>query len=933
MEGLTVGRVATAAEGLDRISGGGRIDCVVCGSELPDMTGAEFVDRVRTLDIELPVVIVSEDDVTIADALAAGATDVVRSNGVVDDAVLRTRVRNAIRAHGRSETFEYAESLSSLRQDALEGAPLSTLFDDALSLVVSALGATRCGLFERRDREDSLVLRAGVGWDDDAIDSTRARPNSLAVAALGGNEVYTHEADGEVQTLAVGLSVGDEPWGALAAVAPDDAVFTEPDTTVLEDVARVLEPAIERRRRQRELKRYETIVETIDDGIYALDLDYRITEASDALCSMLGYDREDLVGLDARELIELDIDDIDCFADADDRNGQLVGSCEVEFTTENGTVPVETHYSVLSEPGEGEILGVVRDLSRHRQYEGTLTALNNSMHGLLRTESREEVSERIVDTASDVLDLPGVAVYLFDGTTGRLEPTSVSETMTSMVGDLPALDPSDGSLAWRAFVTGEELHSDDVRETDAVYNADTPFRSGLYVPLGEHGVLVAESTRTAAFSETTVELTDLLAASAEAALNRVERETQLRERDRELSDQNTRLTGLKQTNDIIRAIDRALVQADTREEIERAVCDRLATADNFAFAWIGTPGAEGTALEPRVWAGHERGYLDTVSLSLDEPTEPAARATVTREPAVVSQVTSGFRAEPWRRAALTNDYLSMLAVPLVHGDVLYGTLAVYADEQGAFDEMTRTVLSEAGETIANAINTVETQRTLLADRVTELELSIDEPDLFLRTLATHLGTRLVVDDIVNESGGASLVFLTAEDADAEALSSLADEFVTVERADVIAERDEGIRCELRLTGTTIASTLTDYGAITRELAADANGIRAVIELPYDADVREFVESIQATHPNTDLVARRNQTSSVQSERDVRAGVTERLTDRQYEVVRTAYASGFFEWPRDRTGQEVAASLDISQPTFNKHLRSAERKLFSMLLDD
>nr|WP_276304242.1 DNA mismatch repair endonuclease MutL [Halomarina sp. PSR21] len=252
---------------------------------------------------------------------------------------------------------------------------------------------------------------------------------------------------------------------------------------------------------------------------------------------------------------------------------------------------------------------------------------------------------------------------------------------------------------------------------------------------------------------------------------------------------------------------------------------------------------------------------------------------------------------------------------------------------GAFDEMTRTVLSEAGETIANAINTVETQRTLLADRVTELELSIDEPDLFLRTLATHLGTRLVVDDIVNESGGASLVFLTAEDADAEALSSLADEFVTVERADVIAERDEGIRCELRLTGTTIASTLTDYGAITRELAADANGIRAVIELPYDADVREFVESIQATHPNTDLVARRNQTSSVQSERDVRAGVTERLTDRQYEVVRTAYASGFFEWPRDRTGQEVAASLDISQPTFNKHLRSAERKLFSMLLDD
>ncbi|WP_254546070.1 bacterio-opsin activator domain-containing protein [Halomarina pelagica] len=934
-DGLTVGRVATGAQGLDRISGGGRIDCVVCSYDLPDMTGVEFVDRVRALDVGLPLVVhvAPDDDVAIADAIAAGATDVVRSEGIVDATLFRARIRNAVQSHGGSDTAEYDEAISSLRQQALEGVVLETLFDDALSLVTRALGATRCGLFERREREDSLVLRAGVGWDDDAIESTRASSNSLAVAALGADEVYTHEVDGEVRTLAVGLSVGDEPWGALAAVAPDDGAFEKPDTTVLDTVAGVLEPAIARDRRARELKRYETIVETIDEGVYALDFDYRITEASDALCSMLGVDRERLVGTDVRTLIDLSLEEADCFADAEERNGQRIGSCEVELETADGTLPVETHYSVLPEADGGEILGVVRDVSRHRRYEQTLTALNNSTHGLLRTESREEVSERIVATASDVLDLPGVTVYLFDGDTGRLEPASVSDAMTGLVGDLPPLGPGDSSLVWRAFVTGEELRSDDVREIDEVYDPETPFQSGLYVPLGEHGVLVAESTRPAAFDETTVELVDLLAASAEAALNRVERETELRARDRELSEQNARLTGLRQTNDIIRAIDQALVQADTREEIERAVCDGLATADNFAFAWIGTPADDGATLEPRVWAGSERGYLDTVSLSLEEPTEPASRATTTRRPTVVSEVTSGFRTESWRRTALTNDYLSVLAVPLVHGDVLYGTLTVYADEAGAFDEMTRTVLSEAGETIAHAINTVETQRTLLADRVTELELRIDDPDLFLRTLATRLGTPLVVDDIVNESGGASLVFLTVEDVDAEVLPPLADEFVTVERVDVIAERDDGIRCELRLAGPTVTSDLTEYGAITRELTADANGIRAVVELPHDADVREFVESVQATYPNTDLVARRSQVSSVQSERDVRAGVTDRLTDRQYEVVRTAYASGFFEWPRDRTGQEVAASLDISQPTFNKHLRSAERKLFSMLLDD
>jgi predicted DNA binding protein len=62
-------------------------------------------------------------------------------------------------------------------------------------------------------------------------------------------------------------------------------------------------------------------------------------------------------------------------------------------------------------------------------------------------------------------------------------------------------------------------------------------------------------------------------------------------------------------------------------------------------------------------------------------------------------------------------------------------------------------------------------------------------------------------------------------------------------------------------------------------------------------------------------------------------VSDLLTDRQEEVLRTAYLSGFFETPRDRTGGEVAESLDVSQPTFNNHLRAAQRKLFTLLLED
>jgi predicted DNA binding protein len=44
-------------------------------------------------------------------------------------------------------------------------------------------------------------------------------------------------------------------------------------------------------------------------------------------------------------------------------------------------------------------------------------------------------------------------------------------------------------------------------------------------------------------------------------------------------------------------------------------------------------------------------------------------------------------------------------------------------------------------------------------------------------------------------------------------------------------------------------------------------------------------------------------------------------------------SGFFESPKEQTGREIAASLDITQPTFNHHLRVAQRKLFEIVLGE
>lgn len=59
----------------------------------------------------------------------------------------------------------------------------------------------------------------------------------------------------------------------------------------------------------------------------------------------------------------------------------------------------------------------------------------------------------------------------------------------------------------------------------------------------------------------------------------------------------------------------------------------------------------------------------------------------------------------------------------------------------------------------------------------------------------------------------------------------------------------------------------------------------------------------------------------------------KLTDRQQEVLRTAYREGYFERPRDANATELAEELGISQSTFAEHLTAAQRKLFADVLEE
>lgn len=166
---------------------------------------------------------------------------------------------------------------------------------------------------------------------------------------------------------------------------------------------------------------------------------------------------------------------------------------------------------------------------------------------------------------------------------------------------------------------------------------------------------------------------------------------------------------LNRVNRTLRETVQAVSRAESRADIERAVCQTLADSDSYRFAWIGTV-ADGERVVPSAWAGIEDGYLDSVTVTVDErPTGqgPTGRAARTNEPQVLQDIRTDPAYEPWREAAEKRGYESSASIPLLYGDTRYGLLNLYADRPQAFDERELDVLSELGETVAHAIHRAE----------------------------------------------------------------------------------------------------------------------------------------------------------------------------------------------------------------------------------
>ena len=139
----------------------------------------------------------------------------------------------------------------------------------------------------------------------------------------------------------------------------------------------------DRDRRARDLRRYETILESLDDAVYAIRPDGTIVYVNERYAELKGVDREELLGTDIYDWVSEETAKRARRERAAMREeGRDAGSIEYEFEPVDGEpFPAEMRFGP-TDLGGGEGLGrvgVIRDVSERKRRERELERRNERL--------------------------------------------------------------------------------------------------------------------------------------------------------------------------------------------------------------------------------------------------------------------------------------------------------------------------------------------------------------------------------------------------------------------------------------------------------------------------------------------------------------------------------------------------------------------------
>ncbi|WP_248896737.1 PAS domain-containing protein [Haloplanus halobius] len=300
----------------------------------------------------------------------------------------------------------------------------------------------------------------------------------------------------------------------------------------------------ERKERERELEQYETILETIDDGVYIVDQDGEFRLVNEAYAEMVGREPEDLVGTAASTLVSDETAERAQeihreLCETDTEQARLETDLE---TVDGDPLTAEATFTLIDQGDETWRVGVVRDITERKERERELAAQSRQQRAVaelgkhaLGDTDLDAFLDRAASVVAAVLDNDYCKVLDLDADAGELtlrqgvgwDPGIVGAATVSATGDD---SQAAYTLGQQEPVVVEDL-AEDARFSGPDLLTDHDVTSGISVIIGSledpWGILGTHDTDRKAFDEHDVDFVRSVATLVAATIDNHDRRRSL----------------------------------------------------------------------------------------------------------------------------------------------------------------------------------------------------------------------------------------------------------------------------------------------------------------------------------------------------------------------------------------------------------------------
>ena len=523
------------------------------------------------------------------------------------------------------------------------------------------------------DGEEGLAMYKAGSYDMIALDYDMPVYNGLEVIEkllsmgdLPPTIMITGAGDENLVVEAMKFGIGDY------IVKDFEGRYLELLPAKIEQILKQHKLALEKKRAEEALKdseeRYRNLIENINDVIFNIDMEGKFTYISPVVEELFGYKLEEVIN---RSFIE--------FVHPDDINGLLKS---LGKTVIGKLEPYE--FRVISKNDE---IGYIRTSSRFQFKEGVHVGLTGVM--------------------TDITEQKMVEVALLKGEEKYRE---LFDNMSSGVAVYEVKDDGKDFIFKDFNKAGERIDGD--KREDLVGKSIFDVRPGVE----DFGLIDVFrrvwKTNKSEYYPVTLYKDERLTAWYENFVYKLSSGEIVTVFD-DITDRKwveEKIIHLNRVLRSIRDVDQLIVREKDKDVLLKESCKIINEVTGYRLVWIGFLEEGHKRVIPVANAGFNEGYLDNIKITWDDTKAgkgPIGTAIKTKKVCVFNDALNNDNFLPWKKEAEKRGYRSLIAVPIIHNNKIFGILNVCSEVVNAFVDEEIDLLVEISGDIALALYTIE----------------------------------------------------------------------------------------------------------------------------------------------------------------------------------------------------------------------------------